>query len=430
MTSYGNGRPNVIPTDERKEGAGPVSPHHHDEILLNSSTCGSSPVSVEDRSQGTYGPENPTSHNGPGSPPKRSARKSPPIEQQHDRKQPPTVASPSPPSRYNPQETAENQVRGDGGGGDNQNMGPSNSLFSKDFFHQGHETGASIAAPPRISNPQQKHPPQPPISRPKRGTTASSSRFADAAGDDISGFDQKMMDPLITPTSQDFVPEVIASVSLICGTAASSLTGLTGLYTPQQQQPPIGPAVTVTSNISMDEDASSSAAATQSVRFQSCNFSRSGNPRSILNERYQKKYSRSFTKRDFCSIRDARDGDHIPTFTSVFVCPETGETFLSGNLLSADLVVERDGMNWYKKKALAEFAAAGRAEDTFRFRCDFEEGGSADDIFGSSDSFCSERPTARCDIHEVSKFLNSEACDSRSREHVRELLNKQREYYE
>ena len=74
----------------------------------------------------------------------------------------------------------------------------------------------------------------------------------------------------------------------------------------------------------------------------------------------------------------------MPTFTSVFVCPETGECFLSGDLLQGDFVQDREGMKWYKKKATAEFAAAGRAEDCLRFRSGDSHGG---------DQFCAEDPT-------------------------------------
>jgi hypothetical protein len=143
-------------------------------------------------------------------------------------------------------------------------------------------------------------------------------------------------------------------------------------------------------------------------------ISRLGNPRSILNERYQKKYNRSFTKKDFVTIRDSRDGDHIPVFSSVFVCPESQESFLSGDLLAGDFVVERDGVKWYKKKTTAEFASAGRAEDCFRFRS------------GEGGEFCAEPPylarSREDQQEEISVFLGLRACDTNARDRVEELL--------
>lgn len=153
--------------------------------------------------------------------------------------------------------------------------------------------------------------------------------------------------------------------------------------------------------------------------------SRSGNPRSILNERYQKKYNRSFTKKDFVSIRDASEGDHIPRFTSTFVCPETGECFLSGELFSHDsgsYVLRQNGMNWYMKKSTAEFAAAGRAEDCFRFR----SGESGRD--GLLALFCVDAPflkrSSDKEKEEISSFLNSRACDANAHERVVTLMKK------
>ena len=138
--------------------------------------------------------------------------------------------------------------------------------------------------------------------------------------------------------------------------------------------------------------------------------SRSGNPRSILNERYQKKYNRSLNNRDFVSLKDSRDGDHIPLFTSTFVCPESGEPFKSGDLLEGKFVVRRDDMNWYKKKASAEFAAAGRAEDCFRFRS--AESGRR----GLVGQFCAEPPYLKRSREEEQEellvFLGWRACDT------------------
>ena len=146
--------------------------------------------------------------------------------------------------------------------------------------------------------------------------------------------------------------------------------------------------------------------------------SRPGNPRSILNERYQKTYNRSFTKKDFVTIRDSSDGDHIPVFTSMFVCPETGECFLSGNLQEGDFVIDREGKKWYKKKSIAEFAAAGRAEDCFAFRLAELD----------RNKFCHELPflkrTKKVEEEDIAEFLGLRACDANARDQVRSLISK------
>jgi hypothetical protein len=137
-------------------------------------------------------------------------------------------------------------------------------------------------------------------------------------------------------------------------------------------------------------------------------LSRGGNPRSILNERYQKKYNYSFTKSDFISIKDTSNGDHVPQFTSVFVCPESGECFMSGELSissggigssSGDFDISKnDEINWYATKKTAEFAAAGRAEDNFYFRSSCSSAEHLSHSSGSSTNgiqqqfFCKESP--------------------------------------
>ena len=52
-------------------------------------------------------------------------------------------------------------------------------------------------------------------------------------------------------------------------------------------------------------------------------------------------------------------------FTSVFVCPVSGECFPSGNLIAVnDVDVYKDtALNWYTNKNSAMVAAAARAED-------------------------------------------------------------------
>ena len=164
----------------------------------------------------------------------------------------------------------------------------------------------------------------------------------------------------------------------------------------------------------------SNSASNRSENLGSLGNSRPGNPRSILNERYQKTYNRSFTKKDFVTIRDSSDGDHIPVFTSMFVCPETGECFLSGNLQEGDFVIDREGKKWYKKKSIAEFAAAGRAEDCFAFRLAELD----------RNKFCHELPflkrTKKVEEEDIAEFLGLRACDANARDQVRSLISKSR----
>ena len=199
------------------------------------------------------------------------------------------------------------------------------------------------------------------------------------------------------------------------------------------------------SNLSMDGSTSGSPINTK--------LSRSGNPRSILNERYQKKYNYSFTKSDFISIKDTSNGDHVPQFASVFVCPESGECFMSGELLMSrggsfgssstghlDISKNGDEINWYATKKTAEFAAAGRAEDNFHFRSSctsaerFSHSSSSTIVNGIQQQFfCKESPyyTAINDEPNInislSSFLQEKFWDNGStKEKVDKLILKAR----
>ena len=156
---------------------------------------------------------------------------------------------------------------------------------------------------------------------------------------------------------------------------------------------------------------------------------RGGNPRSILNERYQQDLNRSFTKSDFVSIRDTSRGDHNPHFTAAFVCPETGECFLSGDLIAATppivtttatATTTGDVLNWYGTKKMAEFAAAGRAEDIARFRSSNNSTGNA----APQHQFCKEAPYFMIEP-DLSLFLQtSRALDDTVAQKITELKTK------
>jgi hypothetical protein len=97
-----------------------------------------------------------------------------------------------------------------------------------------------------------------------------------------------------------------------------------------------------------------------------------GNAKDDLHKRYDL-VNRQIPKKNFVTWND--DGkDHEPYWTGIFVCTQTGECFSSGELNS--LVDDDSGTlhqhhgrtHWYGTKKKAIEAAAGRAEDCFRFR--------------------------------------------------------------
>ncbi len=117
-----------------------------------------------------------------------------------------------------------------------------------------------------------------------------------------------------------------------------------------------------------------------------------GHPRKFLNERYQKQQISIQNRSTLVTFSDNTDGDHVPKWSAIFVCPKTREAFLSGDLLDdsvkgARFYRDRNGVNWYGRVKQAECAAAGRAEDCFRFR----EGSSRQES-GVRYQFCQERP--------------------------------------
>lgn len=262
-----------------------------------------------------------------------------------------------------------------------------------------------------------------------RRTHTSNSRgvFDDATEENHSGVvfrsdprvpETSIPTPLL-PANRETVDINDLIGSVISQTAKTAISSLTSVESRQRQG-----INKVSSNLSTSDIGSIRDVFGEANAFNP----RSGNPRSILNERYQKQYNRSFTKQDFVTIRDSSDGDHIPTFTSIFVCPASGECFLSGDLLSVDFathragnfVLKRDRMNWYKKKATAEFAAAGRAEDCFRLRSG--ECGSS----GPVEQFCAESPkrSKEEEQRDISAFLESRACDANARDKCKYLSKK------
>lgn len=107
-----------------------------------------------------------------------------------------------------------------------------------------------------------------------------------------------------------------------------------------------------------------------------------------MSERYQRQHNKNLGRVDFISIQDCSQGAHNPFFTSLFVCPITGECFLSGNINFGDNddgVLTMKRMTWYTSNKAAEFAAVGRAEDNFAFR---DTANTTDD--NGRSNFCSD----------------------------------------
>jgi hypothetical protein len=112
----------------------------------------------------------------------------------------------------------------------------------------------------------------------------------------------------------------------------------------------------------------------------------SWNPIAKLNEHYHQ-HQRSVMiptiKRNF--VCWPQGPSNSLRWTSVFVCPLSGECFPSGTLSSDNAV---QGI-WYATKRIAEKAAAGRAMDCFRFRHDLHEGS----ILAAPEGYyCVDRP--------------------------------------
>ena len=92
-------------------------------------------------------------------------------------------------------------------------------------------------------------------------------------------------------------------------------------------------------------------------------------PKNSLSMIYQKSRDHvDISKKDFITWSN-QGPHHALQFSSVFVCPLTGEAFPAGHIFgdnSSCLV--KHGLYWYPKKLLAENAAAARAFDCLEFR--------------------------------------------------------------
>ena len=112
----------------------------------------------------------------------------------------------------------------------------------------------------------------------------------------------------------------------------------------------------------------------------------SWDPTSKLNEYYFSKRRKSGTPISFKGnfVTWPTGPKNSLLWTSIFVCPYSGECFASGALLHGTPPVRdpRVPGNWYVTKKSALKAAAGRALDCFRFR----------DDTGATSLYCNEAP--------------------------------------
>jgi hypothetical protein len=100
---------------------------------------------------------------------------------------------------------------------------------------------------------------------------------------------------------------------------------------------------------------------------------RRGNAKAELHMRYAKgtingeAVKLQILPENFVTWSDGSSRPHEDHWTSIFVCPRTGELFLSGELIE-DGGHEAQGLRWYATKQKAREAAAGKAEDCFTLR--------------------------------------------------------------
>jgi hypothetical protein len=136
--------------------------------------------------------------------------------------------------------------------------------------------------------------------------------------------------------------------------------------------------------------------------------SKDENPKSKLHERYQdgdingRRVDNIIPKKNF--VAWAFGQSHVPRFSAAFVCPLSGEIFLSGELIiSDDEPSEEDDLWWYGKKQKSVEAAAARAFDCFAYREEMARDGISEEI-----QFCIAPPYAEGEqlkLSDLSKYL-------------------------
>ena len=141
-------------------------------------------------------------------------------------------------------------------------------------------------------------------------------------------------------------------------TEASSVSELSGHSTYPGNRGSQGDSVTTSKLPALASDV-----VKPSPRLPQCKLS--GQPKSELYVLYGQRHGRVLKTGDYITWND-NGPPHNLRFTSVFVCPVTGEAFRSGTYGSA--VEMKNGLCWYVSKKMAEHGAAARAYDCLSFR--------------------------------------------------------------
>ena len=94
-------------------------------------------------------------------------------------------------------------------------------------------------------------------------------------------------------------------------------------------------------------------------------------PKSDLHVLYSKQFKTNLSIANYHTWHNGAEA-HLLQWTSVFVCPWSGELFLSGRYPNAptEQMVCHNGLYWYTKKMHAEHAAAAHALDCWSIRND------------------------------------------------------------
>jgi hypothetical protein len=91
-----------------------------------------------------------------------------------------------------------------------------------------------------------------------------------------------------------------------------------------------------------------------------------GDATMVLHERYNQKSRIQSLKKQFVCWSEGPLNQLF--WSAAFVCPVSGEVFLSGTLIKSPPGVSHSDMCFYSSKKMAVKAAAGTAEDCFRLR--------------------------------------------------------------
>jgi hypothetical protein len=139
-------------------------------------------------------------------------------------------------------------------------------------------------------------------------------------------------------------------------------------------------------------------------------------PKTLLHAQYGTAAETALKRTDFCSCSD-NGRAHVKKWTSVLVCPMTGELFLSRPWDEAMHVEEENGVFWFATKNLAEHAAAAWAFNCYRYREWLDSAGGADSqppppTLGTIPLSHQDAQRKILDVHEIIKNLPSQLIQS------------------